>query len=211
MKIALFGGTFNPPHLGHRRLLDSFCSLLSFDRVIVVPDKRPVHKICDDLALDSERLQMCRLAFDDPAFTVSSMEIDRASDSYTVYTVRELQAQYPDAEIYLLMGSDMFLSFHKWYKYREIFEKCTLCVASRQDEDDLQALRSYAFKTLRVYIPQNKTAGEHLLFSPVEPLEISSSELREKLSKGEDASEYLAPAVLDYIQTRGMYGYPKKR
>ena len=68
MKIALFGGTFNPPHLGHRRLLDSFCSLLPFDRVFVVPDKRPVHKICDDLALDSERLQMCRLAFDDPAF-----------------------------------------------------------------------------------------------------------------------------------------------
>lgn len=211
MKIALFGGTFNPPHLGHRRLLDSFCSLLPFDRVFVVPDKRPVHKICDDLALDSERLQMCRLAFGDPAFTVSSMEIDRESDSYTVYTVRELQAQYPDAEIYLLMGSDMFLSFHKWYKYREIFEKCTLCVASRQDEDDLQALRSYAFKTLRVYIPQNKTAGEHLLFSPVEPFEISSSELREKLSKGEDASAYLSPAVLDYIRTRGMYGYPKKR
>ena len=211
MKIALFGGTFNPPHLGPRRLLDSFCSLLPFDRVFVVPDKRPVHKICDDLALDNERLQMCRLAFDDPAFTVSSMEIDRESDSYTVYTVRELQAQYPDAEIYLLMGSDMFLSFHKWYKYREIFEKCTLCVASRQDEDDLQALRSYAFKTLRVYIPQNKTAGEHLLFSPVEPFEISSSELREKLAAGEDASEYLAPAVLDYIRTRGMYGYPKKR
>ena len=123
MKIALFGGTFNPPHLGHRRLLDSFCSLLAFDRVFVVPDKRPVHKICDDLALDNERLQMCRLAFDDPAFTVSSMEIDRESDSYTVYTVRELHEQYPGAEIYLLMGSDMFLSFHKWYKYREIFEK----------------------------------------------------------------------------------------
>ena len=211
MKIALFGGTFNPPHLGHRRLLDSFCNAISFDRVFVVPDKRPVHKICDDLALDSERLQMCRLAFDDPAFTVSSMEIDRASDSYTVYTVRELQAQYPDAEIYLLMGSDMFLSFHKWYKYREIFEKCTLCVASRQNEDDLQALRSYAFKTLRVYIPQNQTTGEHLLFSPVEPFEISSSALRKKLAEGEDASAYLSPAVINYIQTRGMYGYPKKR
>lgn len=211
MKIALFGGTFNPPHLGHRRLLDSFCNAIPFDRVFVVPDKRPVHKICDDLALDSERLQMCRLAFDDSAFTVSSMEIDRASDSYTVYTVRELQEQYPDAEIYLIMGSDMFLSFHKWYKYREIFEKCTLCVASRQNEDDLQALRSYAFKTLRVYIPQNKTAGEHLLFSPVEPFEISSSALREKLSKGEDTSAYLSPAVINYIQTRGMYGYPKKR
>ena len=113
---------------------------------MIVPDKRPVHKICDDLALDSERLAMCRLAFQDPKYEVSSMEIDRATDSYTVYTVREISAQYPNAELYLIIGSDMFLSFHKWYKYREILEKCTLCVASRDSEVALTRVGSCSIR-----------------------------------------------------------------
>lgn len=170
MKIALYGGTFNPPHFGHVRLLEAFCREIAFDKVLIVPDKRPVHKICEDLALDSERLDMCRLAFPDPQYEVSDMEITRPSDSYTVYTVRALDAQYPQAEIFLLMGSDMFLSFHKWYHYRELLERCTLCVAARQNADDLHALRSYAFSKLRIYV-QDHTAP-HLRFSDIEPLEI---------------------------------------
>ena len=77
MKIALYGGTFNPPHFGHVRLLEAFCREIAFDKVLIVPDKRPVHKICEDLALDSERLDMCRLAFPDPQYEVSDMEITR--------------------------------------------------------------------------------------------------------------------------------------
>ena len=209
MKIGLFGGTFNPTHKGHERLLAQFCEQLQFDKVFVVPDKRPVHKICDDLALDSERLEMCRLAFQDPKYEVSTMEIDRATDSYTVYTVRELAAQYPNAELYLIIGSDMFLSFHKWYKYREILEKCILCVASRESEVDINTLRSYAFSQFRIYIKENE--GKHILLSPVEPFAISSSELRARIAAGEDVRAYLSPQVENYIKEKKLYGYRTQR
>lgn len=209
MKIALYGGTFNPPHLGHVRLLEAACREIAFDKVLIVPDKRPVHKICEDLALDEERLEMCRLAFSDPRYEVSRMEIDRKSDSYTVLTVRELDARYPHAEIFLLMGSDMFLSFHKWYHYRELLERCTLLVAARQNADDLQALRSYAFSRLRIYM-QGRSAP-HLRFLDAEPLEISSSALREAIRSGRDTSRYLPQGVAHYIQEKGLYGYRTQR
>lgn len=210
MKIGLFGGTFNPPHKGHTRLLAAFCEQMQFDKVLIVPDKRPVHKICEDLALDSERLDMCRLAFCDEKYEVSSMEIDRESDSYSVYTVREILEQYPDAQLYLIIGSDMFLSFHKWYKYREILDKCILCVASRSGEEDIQALRSYAFTKLRMYIGET-LQNEHIVISPVEPFEISSTELRRAIANGEETYAYLDAAVENYIHDRGLYGYRKKR
>lgn len=208
-KIALYGGTFNPPHLGHVRLLQAAESEIAFDRVFVVPDKRPVHKICEDLALDAERLEMCRLAFSGPRCTVSDMEIARPSDSYTVYTVRTLTEKYPQAELYLLMGSDMFLCFHKWYRWREIFERCTLCVASRQTADDLKVLRGYAFSQLRVYVKDH--AGEHLRFLAAEPLEISSTALRAALAAGADTSRYLPAGVERYIREKGLYGYKAQR
>lgn len=208
-KIALYGGTFNPPHLGHVRLLQAAESEIAFDRVFVVPDKRPVHKICEDLALDAERLEMCRLAFSGPRCTVSDMEIARPSDSYTVYTVRTLTEKFPQAELYLLMGSDMFLCFHKWYRWREIFERCTLCVASRQTDDDLKALRGYAFSQLRVYVKDR--AGEHLRFLAAEPLEISSTALRAALAAGADTSRYLPAGVERYIREKGLYGYKAQR
>lgn len=209
MKIGLFGGTFNPPHKGHERLLAHFCEKLQFDKVFVVPDKRPVHKICDDLALDSERLDMCRLAFSDPKYEVSAMEIDRKSDSYTVYTVRALRERYPDAEIYLIIGSDMFLSFHKWYKCRELLETCTLCVVSRTQADDINRLRTYAFEQFRIYIKEHE--GKHILLSPVEPFEVSSSELRTRIANGEDVSAYLSPRVENYIKEKKLYGYRTQR
>lgn len=208
MKIGLFGGTFNPPHKGHERLLRHFCREIGFDKVLVVPDKRPVHKICEDLALDSERLEMCRLAFCDPIYEVSSMEIDRASDSYTIYTVHALLEMYPGAEIYLIIGSDMFLSFHKWYKCRELLEKCTLCVASRENSVEIDDLRRYAFSQFRIYI--NGLQGKNILLSPVEPFEISSTALRSAIADGGDTRAYLSPAVENYIHDRGLYGYRKK-
>lgn len=209
MKIGLFGGTFNPPHLGHVRLLEHFSEQIGFDKIFIVPDKRPVHKICEDLALDSERLAMCRLAFCDPKYTVSSMEIDRPTDSYTVLTVRALLEQYQGAEFYLIIGSDMFLSFHKWYKCREILEKCTLCVASRENAVEINDLRRYAFSQFRIYI--DGLQGKNVILSPMEPFEISSTALRQAIAAGADTSAYLAPDVENYIHGKGLYGYREKR
>lgn len=208
MKIGIFGGTFNPPHKGHKRLVKDFYERLCLDRVFIIPDKRPVHKTWEDLVIDDMRYDMCALAFDEPEFTVSRMEIDRGTDSYTVFTLRELKEEYPDAEFYLIIGSDMFLCFHKWYKYREIMENCTLCVASRDDAESLYELRSYAFSRFRIYIEEFE--GNGIIISPIEPFEVSSSEIRQKIKNGADVSDLIDEKVYQYIKKRGLYGYPKK-
>lgn len=209
MKIGIFGGTFNPPHKGHKKLIDSFSNEIGFDKTIIIPDKRPVHKICEDLALDSDRLELCKRTFTGKNYEVSTIEIDRQSDSYMIFTVNELKELYPDVQMYLVIGSDMFLSFHKWYKYREIFESCILCVASRNDEDTIKKLRSYAFSMLKIYMPSN--VCDKIIISPVEPLAISSTELRRKIADDEDISDYLTQDAYEFIKQRGLYGYTKKQ
>ncbi len=208
MKIGIFGGTFNPPHKGHLRLIETFADKLELDKVLVIPDKRPVHKICEDLALDSDRAELCRRTFTGKNYEVSTMEIDRDTDSYMIFTVNEILSKYKDVQLFLIIGSDMFLSFHKWYKYREIMKKCTLCVMSREDEDTVKALRSYAFSTLHIYMPSNEANG--IIISPSSPLEISSTEIRQKISAGEDVSDVLTKEAYEFIKERGMYGYAKK-
>lgn len=209
MKIGIFGGTFNPPHKGHKRLIDSFANEIGFDKVLIIPDKRPVHKICEDLALDSDRLELCKRTFTNKNYEINTIEIDRQSDSYMIFTVNELKTLYPDAELYLVIGSDMFLSFHKWYKYREIFKSCTLCVASRSDKDTINKLRSYAFSVLKTYMPSN--VCDKIIILPVEPLVISSTELRQKIADGENMDSCLTDEAYEFIKQRGLYGYREKQ
>lgn len=208
MKIGIFGGTFNPPHKGHAQLVKDFANRLSLDKVLIIPDKRPVHKTWEDLIPDEKRFEMCQLAFTQANFEVSRMEIDRESDSYTVLTIRELKEKYPDDELYLIIGSDMFLMFHKWYKHKEIMENCTICVASRKDEESIYQLRSYAFSQFKIYIKELE--GEGIIISPAQPFEISSTELRQMLKDKKDVTKYLDENVIEYIKDRGLYGYTKK-
>jgi nicotinate-nucleotide adenylyltransferase len=208
MKIGVFGGTFNPPHKGHTRLVTEFCEKLRLDRVLIIPDKAPVHKSAEGLEPDTDRLKMCRLAFFDKRFEVSDIEIKRDTDSYTVYTLREIKKMYPDDDLYLIIGSDMFLMFSRWYEYREILSMCTLCVASRCEEESLDELRRYSENELK--IPIDGLTGKGIIISPVEPFEISSTELRSLLKTGESTEKYLDGKVRKYIEDRGLYGYPKK-
>lgn len=208
MKIGIFGGTFNPPHKGHEQLVRDFTTRLSLDKVFIIPDKRPVHKTWEDLIPDEKRYEMCTLAFCEPEYEVSRMEIDRKTDSYTVFTLRELKEKYPDADFYLIIGSDMFLMFHKWYKHKEIMENCTLCIASRKDEESIYALRSYAFSQFHIFIKELE--GDGIIISPEKPFPISSTELRTMLAEGRDASRFLNENVYNYIKDRGLYGYQKK-
>ena len=133
----------------------------------------------EGLESDTDRLNMCRLAFCDKRFEVSDIEIKRDTDSYTVYTLREIKKMYPDDDLYLIVGSDMLLMFSRWYEYREILSMCTLCVASRCEEESLDELRRYSENELK--IPIDGLTGKGIIISPVEPFEISSTELRKLL------------------------------
>lgn len=209
MKIGIFGGTFNPPHKGHTRMVEKMAEELELDKVIVIPNKIPTHKRCDDLADNRDRLAMCKIAFKNPRFEISTMEMDRETDSYTIYTVEELRRKYPNDDLYLIIGSDMFLIFHKWYKHKKLLEQCKICVASRDNAENIQKLRAYAFEQLGDYIPQ--LDGKHIHISLLDAYEVSSSEIRERIDNEKSLYGLVDPEIIEYMESKKLYGYGKKR
>ncbi len=198
MRIGIFGGSFNPPHLGHKRLAESMLSCAQLDKILIVPAATPPHKDADGLVSEADRLSMCNLLFDGEAFEVSSIELNRGGKSYTVHTVRELKVLYPDDQLFLIIGSDMLLSFHKWFRFEEILENVTLCVATRENEISLDKLRDYARETLGLNEGQ-------IVFSPIEAFECSSTEIRKLIREGDRAEKYVPHNLYEYILKNGFY------
>lgn len=193
IKIGIFGGTFNPPHAGHVRLIKEAADKIGMDKVLIIPSCIPPHKMPGKLAAGEERMEMCRIAFGaDSRFEVSSMELDRGSKSYTVETLRELKKLYPEDELYFVFGSDMLETFTQWYKWEEILDLAFICAASREE----------GFKAdLSVYTPEQR---EKIIFLDIEPFEVSSTEIRVEIAKGKESS-LLDPKVYGYIEANGLY------
>lgn len=198
MKIGIFGGTFNPPHLAHLNIAKEFCRKLDLDKLIVIPTFQPPHKQAQSLASGADRLAMCRLLFEDERFDVSDIEIRRQGKSYTYDTLCQLEETYEGAELYLIIGSDMLLSFHKWYRHEDILKKCTLCVLTRETAIDNGQMKAYAESKLAL--------GENdIILSTLGAYELSSTQVREKLVKGEDAGELVGDRVYTYIKEKRLY------
>ena len=186
MAIGIFGGTFNPPHLGHLRLVRAFAARFSLTRVLVIPTFVPPHKQSPDLADAETRVRMCRLLFGEAPFEVSTMEIDRGGRSYTVETLESLHVQYPDEELFLLIGSDMLETLDTWYRAQDIRRLCTVCAAVREKGKTLDA---------------NGAA----LMEDFDPIEISSTEVRERVRLGQDVADVVGDAVARCIAETGLY------
>ncbi|MEE1010982.1 MAG: nicotinate (nicotinamide) nucleotide adenylyltransferase, partial [Acutalibacteraceae bacterium] len=174
IKIGIFGGTFNPPHKGHTRLANEAVKTLGFDKMLIIPSCIPPHKIPGKLASGEDRLEMCRLAFEDDVFEISSMELERGNRSYTVETLRELKKIYPDDELYFIIGSDMLSTFTQWYCWEEILSLSYICAASREN--------GYV-PDLSVYTDEQK---KRFVLLDAEPLEVSSTQLRNLIANDEE-------------------------
>lgn len=135
-KTVIFGGTFDPPHIGHKNLLSAVMQK-GYDRAIVIPASVPPHKERQDAKQDFERrLSLARDMFEDMEnVTVSDIEGTREGKSYTVYTLEALKELYPDDKLYFLMGSDMLLYLEKWYRFEDILKYVTIISAARSSED----------------------------------------------------------------------------
>lgn len=190
MKIGVFGGTFNPVHLGHVNLAKNFKEELKLDKLIVIPTGTPPHKEANKTVSDEDRLNMCRLGFENIA-QVSDMEIKREGKSYTVLTLEELKKEYPNDDIYFLVGSDMLLSFTRWYRWEDILNMCTLCATDRDNTETCRNADSELFKKI--------------IFCDFPKFVVSSSEVREKIENKEDVTKLLTPEVLKYIKEKGLY------
>lgn len=197
MNIGIFGGTFNPVHKGHVSALKKILSAVSLDRVLVLPDRIPPHKSAEGLVSGSDRLEMCRIAFSNVENTeISDWELKNEGKSYSVITLRHFHEVFPEDKLYFIMGSDMLASFESWYRYEEILTLCSLICVSRSQEDT-ERLEGYADKL--------RAKGGEVIIVPVEPFEISSSQIRDMLKKNLDCTCYLDENVVQYIMAKNLY------
>ena len=200
MRTAIYGGSFNPPHLGHISAVNTVVSELALDRILIMPDCLAPHKaMAENTPAPEYRLEMCRLAFGDiPGSEISDLEIRRGGKSYTVDTLEQLIELYPEDEFFLVIGSDMLTSFTTgWYRFEDILKMCTLTVISRE-MDDLEELEMNAEKLREQY------DGKVIILKNHKPVLLSSSEVRQAMQDG-DISGKLSESVWEYIKENGLY------
>ncbi|NCB51853.1 MAG: nicotinate (nicotinamide) nucleotide adenylyltransferase [Clostridia bacterium] len=199
MRIAVFGGSFNPPHPGHVKAARAALESLRPDKFIIMPAADPPHKELPECSPSpKERLLLTSLAFAAiPEAEVSDMEIKRSGESYTADTVLQLKSEYPGAEIILIIGTDMLLSFEKWDRFRWLLSNVTLAALSREcgDSDEIIAFAAYL----------RKEYGARVIFIDSPPLPMSSSKLRDML-RGRSGADTLDPEVYARIIKMRDYG-----
>ena len=201
MRIGIFGGTFNPPHNGHVTMARAAAAQLGLDRLLLVPDNVPPHKPLPSGVTARQRYDMAALmaAPIGPVAGASDIELRRTGKSYTSDTLRALHEQYPDAELWLLMGSDMFLSLHTWHEPEVICELAHIAAFSRVEEDIRAAMARQ-----KALLEEQYQANVMLLDNP-ELIELSSTDVRTALAAGQ-GSDLVPEAVWGYIQREHLYG-----
>lgn len=199
MRIGIFGGTFDPPHAGHKKYADEFKEKLSLDKLLVIPTATPPHKSNEQTADSLDRLNMLKILFGaDGTAEVCDMEIVRGGKSYTYETVTLLREQYPDDELIFLLGSDMLFSFHRWVNPDTILEKVKICAVTRCGDIDEKNLLGY----IDEYFPDKK---DRFIICEFEPIELSSTEIRNAIKNGDTVDGLLNEQVLKYIKEKELY------
>ena len=199
MKLGIYGGAFNPPHVGHIRAAAYGAEALGLSKVLLIPTNISPHKASPrNTATPAQRLKMLEIAAEgNKALQVSDIEVARGGQSYTFETVLQLQKENPDTRLVLFMGTDMFLSFLNWKNPQIILENADIGVFYRGDRNEEAQIAKQA--------EQLRTMGAtvHLIENPV--TQISSTVLRGLLVFG-SAGDYLPAGVEDYVRKEGLYG-----
>jgi nicotinate-nucleotide adenylyltransferase len=189
LRVGIFGGTFDPPHVGHVSVARDVADALRLDRVVWMPAGRPPHKERDGHAPAEDRLAMVRAAIvGEDGFEVDAREVERPGPSYTVDSVRELSAELPAAELFVIVGADQFRAFGGWRDPEGILEHARLVVMNRPGESE----------------PPVDT-DPRVLRVPVRQIDVSSTDVRETVCAGADASHMVPDGVLEIIEERGLY------
>ncbi len=200
-KIALFGGTFDPIHLGHTNVAADAAEHIGAEKIIFVPAKRSPLKGFFPRASDSDRFQMISLAIaDNKDFQVSDYELKRPAPSYTLETVRKFQGDYGgDTSIYWLIGADSIDELQLWYGIAELIDECNLSTMFRAGcEPPDFAKYEDIWGPERVEKLQRNVIKTSLV-------DISSTEIRNRLASGDDVTDMLHPSVADYIRKHNLY------
>lgn len=198
MRVGIYGGTFSPVHNGHVAAAKAFMEQMWLDILYVIPTGVTPHKDMKGDATAKDRLEMCRLAFAEmDGVVVSDLEMRREGKSYTVDTLRELYD--PAGRLFLLMGTDMLLTLDKWREPEEIFKLC-YPVYIRREED--AALDGRIVEKITSY---QEKFGKVVRRIVAPAIELSSSDVREAIAKGQTVDGMIPPAVARYIETNQLY------
>ena len=200
MRIGVFGGSFDPVHLGHLRLADCCWRQARLDRVEFVPAAQQPHKPLGPVAAEADRLAMLRAAIRGrPGFAVSSIEIDRGGVSYTAETLRELRSRQPAAELFFLMGADSLADFPNWREPEAICDLATLVAVQRAGEPPPE------FAALAPLASAERLAAIRAAQVEMPATPISSSHIRRLVAEGSQWESLVPPAVAAYIVENKLY------
>ena len=191
MRLGIFGGTFNPPHLGHLIVAESVREQLQLDKVLFVPSATPPHKHYPSLAPAQMRLQMTSVAVqENRGFEASAIEVERGGTSYSVDTLDQLRKEHPKASLFLLIGSDNLLEFESWKSPLEILEKADLVVMTRPGFRMEESKNEFARRAVFVNVPA---------------IGISGTDIRRRVKLGRSIRYLVPPAIEEIILRRHLY------
>ncbi len=198
LRVGIFGGAFAPIHKGHVEAAKAFIEQMWLDVLFVIPTGVSPHKIMDQSATAEDRMEMCRIALHDvEGIIISDEEIKRGGKNFTVDTLTEFGGD--DRRLFMLCGTDMMLTLDEWDRADEIFKLSYPVYIRRENDSSLD----------NVIIAKNQgyfeKYGKYVIKLDAPVIDISSSELREMIKRGEDVSEYMDADVLKYIREKGIY------
>ncbi len=210
-RIGLFGGTFNPIHLGHLRGAEEIRESFNLEEVHFIPSSIPPHKVAGLVIEAEHRFQMVKLATaDNSFFATTDIEVSRPGKSYSIETIQYFRERH-EGDLYFILGSDAFLEIETWKEFPNLFSLCNFIVMTRPGS--LRNTRSVALPKALIpafrYDPDGKAwthlSGYHLYLREITFLDISSTKIRELIQRGESV-RYLVPLEVDaYIQRHGLY------
>ena len=197
MRIGIFGGSFDPVHREHIALVRAAINSLRLDKLLVMPAKKPPHKPWKTLSSDVDRLQMCRLAFSEiPEVEVSDYEMEQGGTSYTYLTCRHFKEEYPEAELFWLVGGDMLRDFPTWKEPEDILNNATLAVCGRNERNGWWLEEEQSFY---------QKFGKNFAQIAYNGADVSSTKIRVMAGAGMDLTPYMPMSVAEYIRDKGLY------
>ena len=212
LQVGIFGGTFNPIHLGHLRSVEEIREAFALDRIYFVPAARPPHRSGEALVSAAHRLRMVELAVaDNPFFQASAVELERTGPSYSIDTIRSFRQILEAASLFFIVGLDAFREIHIWKEFATIPALCHLIVTSRPGVSvpPPEQLLPVALRPVLWYDPVHRmyrhTSGHTLVFHEIQGLQISASQVR-ALLRHRKSVRYLVPStVAEYIADHALY------
>ncbi|MDO4745013.1 MAG: nicotinate-nucleotide adenylyltransferase [Bacillota bacterium] len=198
-KIGIFGGSFDPIHLGHTGLAEDAMKAASLDKVVFIPARLQPFKLDKQLTTGEARVEMIKLAVKGKqGFEISTYELDEEGISYSYLTMRAMQKQYgPDSKLYFITGTDAFLKIDKWKNAEEMLNNYSFIIGTRPGYKQEELLEH--IKTIK------DTYGTDVVNIENRQIDVSSTEIRNNLEKGISCSGLISPDVERYITDNGLY------